>query len=77
MGPRVSEEWKQDVSREGAVRSKVAPSEGGHLVRRGLNHGKRPWAVWEASHPAPPPGLPQPCPPPGQGRVSPLGGVAG
>lgn len=49
----MSEEWKQDVSREGAVRSKVAHSKGSHLVQHALSHGKRPWAAWEVSHPAP------------------------
>lgn len=43
----VSGRWKQDVSREGAVRSK-----GSHLVEHVLSHGKRPWAVWELSYPA-------------------------
>lgn len=31
------------MSREGAVRSKVAPSKRHHLVQHVLSHGKRPW----------------------------------
>lgn len=52
LGPGVSVRWKQDVRREGAVRSKVAPGKDSHLVQRVLNHGKRARGAWESSHPA-------------------------
>lgn len=60
-GPVLSEGRKQDVSREGGVKNKVASSRRGHLALCVLSCGKRPWAVWVSSHPAdnqpPPPAL--------------------
>lgn len=60
-GPALSEGRKQDVSREGTVKIKVASSRRGHLALCVLSCGKRPWAVWVSSHPAANQSPPQPC----------------
>lgn len=65
VGPDFVRGRKQDVSREGDVRIKVAFSRSGHLAPSVFSCGKRPWAVWVSSYPAAyqsPPALPRSLP---------------